>query len=505
MKYKKLLIFTIVVLLLGVGIVSATDVDDNSDRVTSNQQEITNAMSVEKTNINENTKTATSLDVDDSDGIVTTVSTEAVSEYVGQDVQLNATVDRVIPGKRLSEGNVVFQREGINITEPIPVNDGEASVTVNLQEDWIGTSSLIANYIGTATIRSSESEPVDFIVVPKVITIMDVDPVSDYVDTEVQLNATVDSANPGLRINEGTVMFYTIDRKLGAADVKDGVASINITLSEDLMSFDTLQATYLGQRVYDDTTGEATFTIIPKVESVLVVDPVVGYVGSNVELSAIVDSVNPGLKINEGTVVFYTVGRELGVADVINGEAKLTITLTEDLIPYKELYASYFGRRIYDDSESEPAEFKVLSKDNPRPHGKITPKSNVKSPVKSVKVVSKTNTYKKLVNDNEGYSDKDIINELNKIFGLDLINSQVVVYIDGEVVFNGSMGNDLSQIRIKILENILGKQENNGATVDELSQIFMKFLENLSGKHEIKIEFTDSNGKTNTYIENFEI
>ena len=51
------------------------------------------------------------------------------------------------------------------------------------------------------------------------------------------------------------------------------------------------------------------------------------------------------------------------------------------------------------------------------------------------------------------------------------------VYVDGELVFDDDVEGDLSQVIFEIIE---------------------KFL----GEHEIKVEFTDADGKTNTYKEN---
>lgn len=69
---------------------------------------------------------------------------------------------------------------------------------------------------------------------------------------------------------------------------------------------------------------------------------------------------------------------------------------------------------------------------------------------------------------------------LNKIFNQSFINGHLLVYVDGKLVFNDTVTDDLSTIIFKIIE---------------------KFL----GEHELKVEFTDGNNKTQTYAENITI
>ncbi len=66
------------------------------------------------------------------------------------------------------------------------------------------------------------------------------------------------------------------------------------------------------------------------------------------------------------------------------------------------------------------------------------------------------------------------LGELSEIFNQTFINGHLLVYVDGELVFNDTVNDDLSTVILKIIE---------------------KFL----GEHEIKVEFTDVDGKKNTY------
>ncbi|AMD17308.1 hypothetical protein TL18_04285 [Methanobrevibacter sp. YE315] len=69
-----------------------------------------------------------------------------------------------------------------------------------------------------------------------------------------------------------------------------------------------------------------------------------------------------------------------------------------------------------------------------------------------------------------------ILKALMDLFKVNLTNGHLKVYIDGVLVFDGDVDDNLSKVIFEILE---------------------KFL----GKHEITVEFTDSEGKTQTYNE----
>ena len=69
---------------------------------------------------------------------------------------------------------------------------------------------------------------------------------------------------------------------------------------------------------------------------------------------------------------------------------------------------------------------------------------------------------------------------LNRIFNENFTNGMLLFYIDGKLVFNDTVTDDLSVIIFKILEDYMGN-------------------------HEIKAVFTDDNGNTNNYVDNIYI
>lgn len=95
--------------------------------------------------------------------------------------------------------------------------------------------------------------------------------------------------------------------------------------------------------------------------------------------------------------------------------------------------------------------------------------------------VTSTVTHKIIHNNNIiSQSNSITLKILNKIFGREFLNGQLLVYIDGELVYNGT-------------------------TTDDLSSIIFEIIEKFIGEHEIKVEFTDSNNKTDTCTENITI
>ena len=72
------------------------------------------------------------------------------------------------------------------------------------------------------------------------------------------------------------------------------------------------------------------------------------------------------------------------------------------------------------------------------------------------------------------------LGELNEMFDQTFTNGHLLLYIDGTLVYNGTVGDDLATVILEIIE---------------------KFL----GEHELKVEFTDSSNQTQSYTKNVTI
>lgn len=88
----------------------------------------------------------------------------------------------------------------------------------------------------------------------------------------------------------------------------------------------------------------------------------------------------------------------------------------------------------------------------------------------------------KLIHKNRIVSQDNVLTlgELNTIFNQTFANGHLMVYMDGQLVFNATVTDDISTVIFEIIEKYLGV-------------------------HELKVEFTDSENNTNTYTENVTI
>ena len=118
----------------------------------------------------------------------------------------------------------------------------------------------------------------------------------------------------------------------------------------------------------------------------------------------------------------------------------------------------------------------LFMKKNTTPDNPVVPASPVKYKSTS-NVAPKTYTVTRVSDNQEICKSKFfILDYLNKLFNMTFINGHLLVYIDGELVFNGT-------------------------TTDDLTQVIFEIIDKYLGEHEITVEFTDSENKTNTYKE----
>ena len=113
------------------------------------------------------------------------------------------------------------------------------------------------------------------------------------------------------------------------------------------------------------------------------------------------------------------------------------------------------------------------------------PENNSQERVKAYKSENKqlqSNKLHKILLNNHVIIESNVLtlDGLNNIFNQSFINGTLLVYVDGKLVFNDTVYDDLSTVIFDIIE---------------------KFM----GVHELKVVFTDSNNKSQTYTENITI
>ena len=113
--------------------------------------------------------------------------------------------------------------------------------------------------------------------------------------------------------------------------------------------------------------------------------------------------------------------------------------------------------------------------ENQQRYTKDTP--HHKTMTKHTKTIHSTITPShKIITDNKVIPADNVLTlgELSEIFNQTFTNGHLLVYIDGKLIYNCTVNDDLTTVILEIIEEYFGK-------------------------HEMKIEFMDADGKTNTY------
>ena len=220
--------------------------------------------------------------------------------------------------------------------------------------------------------------------------------------------------------------------------------------------------------------------------------------GRSATFSALIDYKNS--TINQGQVYFEIDGKALldenGVivyAPVKDNRADLPYDMPTDISLGKHSLTAVY---LYDDNILAKDKTLTIIENIPEGAGdEDIPSEDEKQetyikdtrPQKTLTKYTKT-TYSTIATKHKIITDQNTIpvsntitlGTLNEIFNQTFTNGQLLLYVDGKLVFNGTTG-------------------------DDLTTVIMEILEKFQGKHEIKVEFTDDNNETKTYTENISI
>lgn len=451
----KFLITTFFILLLGISFVSATDVDDTVDTISSTDIE-TYAVYSEQTDNYDTSQFVLTNDEYSSDLISQdqTVHDNYTSEYMPDE-----TVSSVPPSN-----DVIYI--ATNTSMEVPVGEVGKPITLTAKVNYYDME---------------ESYPLDYGHVYFVLA-------DNHVITK----------------DDGDILYVP---------VKDGIANVTLIASDNWIvggnriikaRYPTFQ--YSSDKAY--LVSESDFVelrVYDKLyETKVSMEPVSGAIGETVTFDVTVDTDdNVDIPVTGGYVTFsindnYIItdtnnSDEPLKLDVINGKASVNITADINwlFIDHDYIRVNYTGESEYLDSISDKVSLKIYggiddirpNQDIPKPA--INKHSKVDKPFNKC-INSKDNnhndkTFKVLVGGNVIYDGTAItLDALNNIFNKSFINGILVVYLDGKVVFNGT-------------------------TNDDLSTIIMEIIDTSIGQHKLKVEFTDSNNETNTYVETINI
>ena len=222
---------------------------------------------------------------------------------------------------------------------------------------------------------------------------------------------------------------------------------------------------------------------IPKLNTTITAEAVSGFSSGMANVTINVTDEN-GNSITNGTTIL-TVNETNYIASIVND----TVTFKNITLNYGkyEGVITYSGNDIYNPSNTTVTviiskENSDKSKDQSNKNGKSHSSSAVKvhnGKTHFIKVFLPRSNTVAILDHSIPHTNYFTLNRLNTIFGQNFINGYLIIYIDGKVVFNGTVDDNPNSILFEILASYLGQ-------------------------HEIKVEYTKED-KTQTYTKNVTI
>ena len=225
-----------------------------------------------------------------------------ISSYYGQDKRFNI---------KLTENNIPLINEPINIKVNnqsylvFTDDDGETNTTFNLD---VGEYIIVSEYYDL--IVSS------IYTVNKANSSLIISDVNGTVNHDLILTVNVSSSNN--LVNEGCVVFFDGENKIGESNVNEGVAIL--TYAPTSAGEHIITVIYSNDNYLSSNATSKVF--VNKADSQIVFNDI-GYVYINNPSKYIVNVSSNNKSINEGNLRFYINGTEVGQKTVNNGVATL--------------------------------------------------------------------------------------------------------------------------------------------------------------------------------------
>ena len=241
----------------------------------------------------------------------TTLTIGDVNATVGHEVTLIAYVNSTLT---VNEGVVIFFDGETGIGEA-NVNNGSASLNYTPTTSGEHIITAIFNSNNYLSSNNAAKLLVDSATVEVLVSNGTVGFSSTFVANVKGLYST---------INEGDVTFYINDEYIGQVPVVSG--SANITYTPLTANTYIVKALFCNSVNFLDDEDTATFTV-NSADAQVIINDFIGTVDHDLAISANVTSPN-NLTINEGVITFFDGENSIGEANVIDGVATLTYTLT---------------------------------------------------------------------------------------------------------------------------------------------------------------------------------
>ena len=175
-------------------------------------------------------------------------------------------------------------------------------------------------------------------------------PVVKFNDT-VLINGIITIKNgtrfnsPYIPVTNGSITFFVNGEEIGVSDVdSNGVAQIYYTLkpTDDLLFF---EARYMGELLNQTTFGNTTPVVVSKLDTKILLANITNTGTKTNIITMVIDE--KGNIIYDGKVAFKVNQKTVGVVNIKNGIAQITIDTSKYQLKDYELYAVYGGNNVY--------------------------------------------------------------------------------------------------------------------------------------------------------------
>ena len=241
-------------------------------------------------------------------------------------------------GNPISLGNVTLSINGVNIST-VNVTNGTYSIPITLTASGEYTFYVTYNgYKNTYGVTTTAGK----LNIKGLPTIIKIDDVQGSLGDTVTLNVYVVDES-GYDVKNGTVKIHIYDQDT-LVNVSNGVGTVQYTIIEPLGQYQ-MTATYLGNEVYESSTGSANL-VVTKEKVVIDVPTINGETGETITATINVTNRN-GTPLN-GTITVKFYGQTTTLK-VVNGQANYTVTLPNEEGNFN-LTVTYLENGIYDNT-----------------------------------------------------------------------------------------------------------------------------------------------------------
>ncbi|MDO5850916.1 MAG: Ig-like domain repeat protein [Methanobacteriaceae archaeon] len=324
------------------------------------------------------------------------ITVNDVKAIIGDNVTFNANVT-YNSGSNILEGTVVFKLNENTIGKAL-INNGKATLTFNIPDDWTAKDYIItAVYVN----NSRRSVAKGILTLGKITTNIETYDIKTVSGTEVKFLAKVTDSNGNL-MTTGKVIFKINGREIGSTSVSEGLASYTFSIPDWSAKDYTITAVYGANNLYERSEANAGL-ILTKTFAVVNVFNVSALPGTNINLTATVTTPEGNL-ISEGQVIIKINNITVGFADVIDGKVTYEYGVPDDFknVNY-DIVMQYINNRKIADLEGYESSA-ILS-------------------------IEKQNT-KVLLNNMTGFAGSSI--KLSSLFTKEITGS---IFVDGHAVF----------------------------------------------------------------------